>query len=120
MSAAGPGSGSNLLFVELRQLGGALARPSARAGALDHLDGSFLVLGVGLDVGTGWEAVRADATRILDTLSPWTSSAAYLSMAYEAAARRGWSPEAYERLQRIRRNADPEGLFLSPQRGPDR
>jgi len=120
VEAAGPGSGSNLLFVELRQLGGALARPSARAGALDHLDGSFLVLGVGLDVGTGWEAVRADATRILDTLSPWTSSAAYLSMAYEAAARRGWSPEAYERLQRIRRNADPEGLFLSPQRGPDR
>jgi FAD/FMN-containing dehydrogenase len=119
VDTAGPGSGSNLLFVELRQLGGALARPSPRAGAMDHLDGSFLVLGVGLDVGTGWSAVRADATRILDSLSPWTSAAAYLSMAYEAAARRGWSPMAYERLQRIRRSADPEGLFVPPQRGPD-
>lgn len=119
VDTAGPGSGSNLLFVELRQLGGALARPSPREGAMDHLDGSFLVLGVGLDVGTGWSAVRADATRILDSLSPWTSSAAYLSMAYEAAARRGWSPAAYERLQRIRRSADPEGLFVPPQRGPD-
>ena len=29
--AAGPGSGSELLFVELRQLGGALARPAPRA-----------------------------------------------------------------------------------------
>jgi len=119
VDAAGPGSGSNLLFVELRQLGGALARPSPRAGAMDHLDGSFLVLGVGLDVGTGWSAVRADATRILDSLSPWTSSAAYLSMAYEAAARRGWSPEAYERLQRIRRSVDPDRVFVQPRGGPD-
>jgi FAD/FMN-containing dehydrogenase len=116
VDVAGPGSGSNLLFVELRQLGGALARPSPREGAMDHLDGSFLVLGVGLDVGTGWSAVRADATRILDSLSPWTSAAAYLSMAYEAAARRGWSPTAYDRLRRIRRAADPNGLFVTPQR----
>lgn len=116
VDVAGPGSGSNLLFVELRQLGGALARPSPREGAMDHLDGSFLVLGVGLDVGTGWTAVREDATRILDSLSPWTSAAAYLSMAYEAAARRGWSPAAYDRLRRIRREADPGGLFVPPQR----
>lgn len=119
VDVAGPGSGSNMLFVELRQLGGALARPSPRSGAMDHLDGSFLVLGVGLDVGTGWSAVREDATRILDSLSPWTSSSSYLSMAYEAAARRGWSPAAYDRLQRIRRSADPQGLFVAPQAGPD-
>jgi hypothetical protein len=119
VEVAGPGSGSNMLFVELRQLGGALARPSPRSGAMDHLDGSFLVLGVGLDVGTGWSAVREDATRILDSLSPWSSSASYLSMAYEAAARRGWSPDAYDRLQRIRRAADPEGVFVAPQGGPD-
>lgn len=119
VDVAGPGSGSNLLFVELRQLGGALARPSPHSGAMDHLDGSFLVLGVGLDVGTGWSAVREDATRILDSLSPWSSSAAYLSMAYEAAARRGWSPEAYDRLQRIRRAVDPNGVFVPPQRGLD-
>ncbi|KRF01521.1 FAD-linked oxidase [Nocardioides sp. Soil777] len=119
IATAGPGSGSQLLFVELRQLGGALARPAPRGGALDHLDGSFLVLGVGLDVGTGWSAVREDATRVLDSLAPWTSRASYLSMAYEAAARRGWSPAAYERLHRIRRAADPNGLFLAPQRPSD-
>ena len=115
VEVAGPGSGSNMLFVELRQLGGALARPSPRGGAMDHLDGAFLVLGVGLDPGTGWSAVREDASRILDSLSPWTSSASYLSMAYEAAARRGWSPAAYERLRRIRRVADPQALFVAPQ-----
>jgi FAD/FMN-containing dehydrogenase len=113
-AAAGHGSGSNLLFVELRQLGGALARPAPRGGALDRLDGSFLVLGVGLDVGTGWSAVREDATRILDSLAPWTSSASYLSMAYEAAARRGWSAASYDRLQRIRQSVDPGALFVAP------
>jgi FAD/FMN-containing dehydrogenase len=119
VDVAGPGSGSNMLFVELRQLGGALARPAPREGALDQLAGAFLVLGVGLDVGTGWSAVREDASRILDSLSPWTSTASYLSMAYEAAARRGWSPAAYDRLLRIRRSADPKGLFVTPQRSAD-
>lgn len=119
VASAGPGSGSNLLFVELRHLGGAIERPAHRGGALDHLDGSFLVLGVGLDVGTGWSAVREDATRILESLAPWTSSASYLSMAYEAAARRGRSASAYERLHRIRRTADPDGLFVAPQRDTD-
>jgi len=113
-AAAGPGSGSQLLFVELRQLGGALARPAPRGGALDHLAGAFLVLGVGLDVGTGWGAVRQDALRVLESLAPWTSSASYLSMAYEAAARRGWSAVSYDRLLRIRRSVDPDGLFVAP------
>ena len=119
VASAGPESGSNLLFVELRQLGGALARPAPRGGALDHLDGSFLVLGVGLDVGTGWSAVRDDATRVLDSLAPWTSRASYLSMAYEAAARRGWSAASYDRLLRIRRSVDPNGLFVLPQASSD-
>ena len=114
VEAAGPESGSNLLFVELRQLGGALARPSPRGGALDHLPAAFLVLGVGLDVGTGWDAVRADALRILDSLAPWSSRASYLSMAYEAAARRGFAPEAYERLVRIRESVDPNRVFVAP------
>lgn len=118
-AAAGPGSGSNLLFVELRQLGGALARPAPRGGALDHLAGAFLVLGVGLDVGTGWSAVRQDALRVLESLAPWTSSASYLSMAYEAAARRGWSAASYDRLLRIRRSVDPNGLFVAPQATSD-
>jgi FAD/FMN-containing dehydrogenase len=118
-AAAGPGSGSNLLFVELRQLGGALARPAPRGGALDHLTGAFLVLGVGLDVGTGWSAVRQDALRVLESLAPWTSSASYLSMAYEAAARRGWSAASYERLLRIRRSVDPNGLFVAPRAASD-
>lgn len=119
VAAAGPGSGSRLLFVELRQLGGALARPSPRGGALDHLPAEFLVLGVGIDVGTGWSAVRADALRMLDSLAPWATRASYLSMAYEAAARRGFAAAAYDRLLRIRRSADPNGVFVAPRAAAD-
>jgi hypothetical protein len=77
------------------------------------------VLGVGLDVGTGWSAVRQDALRVLESLAPWTSSASYLSKAYEAAARRGWSAASYDRLVRIRRSVDPNGLFVAPRATAD-
>jgi FAD/FMN-containing dehydrogenase len=36
-------------------------------------------------------------------------------MAYEAAARRGFAAQAYERLLRIRQSADPTGVFVAPQ-----
>ena len=92
VATAGPGSGSRLLFVEVRQLGGALSRPSPRGGALDRMDGSFLVLGVGADEDpAGWPALRDDAGRVLRALEPWGSGGLYLSMVDdEADSRRGW------------------------------
>ena len=113
VAAAGPGSGSELLFVELRQLGGALSRPAPRAGALDRMDGSFLVLGVGMDTGAGWAAVREDAHRIMSALQPWVTESTYLLMADEEAdERRGWPAAAWRRLASLRAAADPRGLFV--------
>ena len=115
VATAGEGSGSDLLFVELRQLGGALSRPAPRAGALDRLDGSVLVLCVGLDEGGGWTAVREDANRVTDALQPWATGAAYLLMAdADVDERRGWPTSSWQRLVDIRAAADPYGLFLSP------
>ncbi|HEX6150307.1 FAD-binding oxidoreductase [Nocardioides sp.] len=113
--AAGPGSGSELLFVEIRQLGGALSRPSSRGGVLDSMNGSFLVLGVGTDTGAGWPAVREDAARVMDSLRPWTTDSTYLLMADEAVdERRGWPESAWQRLMAIRAAADPDGRFVPP------
>jgi FAD/FMN-containing dehydrogenase len=114
VTSAGPDSGSELLFVELRQLGGALSRP-ARAGALDRMDGSFLVLGVGLDTGAGWAAVREDAHRVMTALQPWATESAYLLMAdEEVEERRGWPAASWQRLAALRAVADPHGLFVPP------
>jgi FAD/FMN-containing dehydrogenase len=115
VATAGEGSGSELLFVELRQLGGALSRPARRAGALDRMDGSVLVLCVGLDRGAGWAAVREDANRVTDALRPWATESAYLLMADpDVDEQRGWPASSWQRLVDIRAAADPHGLFVSP------
>ena len=121
VAAAGPDSGSELLFVEIRQLGGALSRPADRAGALDRMDGAFLVLGVGIDTGAGWAAVREDAHQVMGSLEPWTSQAAYLLMTDDAQvdARRGWPEVSWQRLAAVRQSVDPHGLFLPPHRGSE-
>lgn len=114
VASAGPDSGSELLFVELRQLGGALSRPG-RSGALERMDGSFLVLGVGTDTGAGWAAVREDAYRVMSALQPWATESAYLLMADEKVdERRGWPAASWQRLAALRRSADPHGLFVPP------
>lgn len=115
VSAAGPDSGSELLFVEVRQLGGALSRPAPRGGALEAMDGSFLVLGVGTDTGAGWEAVREDAARVTGSLQPWATGSAYLLMADgDVDERRGWPDASWRRLAAIRAAADPDGRFVPP------
>jgi FAD/FMN-containing dehydrogenase len=115
VAAAGPGSGSELLFVELRQLGGALSRPAPRGGALDRMDGSFLVLGVGTDTGAGWDAVRHDSHRVMRALQPWVTGSTYLLMADEQVdERRGWPAASWRRLESLRAAADPTGLFVPP------
>jgi FAD/FMN-containing dehydrogenase len=48
LAAVGPGSGSQLVSVELRHCGGAMAREPEGAGALAKLPGSFLAFGVGI------------------------------------------------------------------------
>ena len=118
VATAGQGSGSELLFVELRQLGGAVSRPTPRGGALDRMDGSFLVLCVGLDQGGGWAAVREDANRVTEALQPWATGSAYLLMAdADVDEQRGWPTNSWQRLVDIRGAADPERLFLSPRPG---
>lgn len=115
LATAGPGSGSELLFVELRQLGGALSRPAPRGGALDRMDGGFLVLGVGLDAGAGWASVREDAGRVMGALQPWATGAQYLLMSDgEVAERSGWPDASWRRLSGIRATVDADGLFVAP------
>jgi FAD/FMN-containing dehydrogenase len=115
VATAGEGSGSDLLFVEMRQLQGAVSRPAPRSGALERMDGSVLVLCVGLDQGEGWAAVRNDAGRVTGALQPWATGSAYLLMADEQVEeQRGWPAASWRRLLEIRAAADPHGLFVSP------
>jgi hypothetical protein len=116
VAAAGPGSGTRLLSVEARQLGGAMGRPAARGGALDRIDGAFLVLTLGTDGRPGgWAGQREDADRVRDAIQPWGSGSLYLSMLDDRAdERRAVSGGSWDRLSAIRAAADPDGLFVLP------
>lgn len=116
VEAAGPDSGSRLMFAEVRQLGGALGRPSPRGGALDRIDGAFLVLTVGTTGRPGgWAAQREDAERVRDAVQPWGSGSLYLSMVDDRAdERRAVSGAGWDRLAAVRAAADPDGLFVLP------
>jgi hypothetical protein len=115
LALAGPGSGSTLTVAELRQLGGALARPDPRGGVLDRLDGQFLALGIGLaeDPDAYAEHV-AQAGRLLDALAPWATGTAYLPMLDDAVeSRTGFPASSWSRLQQVRSAADPTGLLIA-------
>ncbi len=116
VDAAGPGSGSRLMFAEVRQLGGALGRPSARPSALDRINGAFLVLTIGTSGREGgWAAQQADAERVREAVQPWGSGSLYLSMIDDRVDERRAVPGAHwERLAAVRAAADPDGLFVLP------
>jgi FAD/FMN-containing dehydrogenase len=115
LEVAGPGSGSSLAVAELRQLGGALGRPDPRGGALDRLEGDFLLLGLGFEPDAErYARLVQDAGRLLDALQPWATGGLYLPMLDdEAQARSGFPADVYARLVAVREQVDPHGLFVA-------
>jgi FAD/FMN-containing dehydrogenase len=113
VEAAGPGSGSPLLSVEFRHLGGALSDRPPNAGALASLDHAFLTLGVGMVMDPGMApAINGQLDRVADALDPWDSGVTYanfidvpidVSTCYPA--------ETFNRLQDVKRRYDPDDLF---------
>ncbi len=115
VEAAGPDSGSPLLSVELRQLGGVLAAPSLRNGAISSLDGEFAVFAVGMTMSPEMEAaVRAHVPVVLDALAPWEARRAYHNFTERSVdADAFFPPETLRRLRRIKAQVDPEELFVA-------
>jgi FAD/FMN-containing dehydrogenase len=111
--AAGPGSSSPLLSLELRQLGGALAEPPPDAGALATLDQAFVTYGVGMimDPGTA-TAINTQLDVVADALKPWDSGvrlASFIEMPIDV--RMCYPPETFDRLQEVKGRYDPDDLF---------
>jgi FAD/FMN-containing dehydrogenase len=121
LEVAGPGSGNTLTVTELRQLGGALSRPDPAGGALSHLDGQFLALGLGLESDPAeWPQLREDAARLLAAVEPWASGHQYLPMQDDRTdTRKAFPAPVHARLSAVRRAVDPHGLFVAMHPGLD-
>ena len=113
VEVAGPGSGSPLLFSELRHWGGAIAREPEGAGVLGSFSDPYSLFNVGMAPEPSIEqAGRAHAASICDTLAPWTSERRFVNFT-EAVVDPTvpYGAEALARLAEIRRSVDPDGIF---------
>jgi FAD/FMN-containing dehydrogenase len=101
--------------VELRLLGGAMARASDGHGALATLDGAFSVFAGGPVFDAERRAAIEERLHDLRTrLAPWTSPQALLNASGGGIdPARAFDEATWERLRRARETLDPDGLILS-------
>jgi FAD binding domain len=119
LRVAGPGS--PLLAAEIRHLGAAVAAPPSDAGARGHLEGDYLVFGVGIP-GSPAPTAELDAhlDHYLAALRPWATATRYMGFAERTSSVEAFvPPRALERLRRIGQAVDPDHLLVSPVPLPD-
>lgn len=110
----GPESGSPLLFTELRHAGGAMGRAAAGEGANDHLDGDYLLHGLGVPLGPPAEVLRGAIDRLRADLSRWTTPGLPLNFVHERdEVASAFAPETLERLIAVKSRVDPDRRITS-------
>ena len=112
---AGAGSGSPLISVEVRHLGGTLSRMQPGHGALPTVEAGFAMFVVGTTVNEEQEAaVRAHVEAVQAALAPWDAGRDYLN--FTTRRERGerlFGSATYRRLQAVKATVDPEDVFRS-------
>jgi FAD/FMN-containing dehydrogenase len=115
IALAGPDADTPLLSIEVRHLGGALARPAPGGGAQPDIGARYAVFAGGFTptpelVGT----VRAHAQAVKDALAPWHASYDYYNFEETPGAASTVLPAAsYHRLQQIKARYDPDQVIIS-------
>ena len=104
-----------LLTLEIRQLGGAMATPSASHGAVGSLEAGYVMFAAGLAMTpTMGAAVGTAVDRAKAALAPWESERTYLNFSERPVdAARLYPAETYARLRRIKAAYDPGQLFVA-------
>jgi FAD/FMN-containing dehydrogenase len=100
-----------MIIAQIRHMGGAIARPCATHGAIGHVEGQYLVYGVGA-------TPDAQLARVVDQLfgalhaaiAPQATGRRPLTFTHDAAEARAVYGEAYERLLAVKRLRDPDGI----------
>jgi FAD binding domain len=115
VGTAGPGSGSRLVSVELRSLGGALSRRPEGAGARATLPGDYVMFAVGAVMDpSARDAVAAQADGVADALMPWDAGMGYANFVEKSTdARLFYDEDTFRLLRALRTEWDPSGLFLA-------
>lgn len=94
---AGAESGSPLLSVEVRHLGGELGRARPENGALGSIDAEYVLLSVGMAPTPEVKAaVETRAQTVKQHMGPWQAGHMYMNLAETSRDPSAfWQPEAY-------------------------
>jgi len=114
VDSAGPGSGSPLMSVELRNLGGALAEAAPGHGALASVAARFAAATLGVVDDGDLAAVERQAAIVRSALAPWRARQNYPNFAEKAPDTESiYLPDTLERLRRVKAAYDPGNLVHS-------
>ena len=115
VAVAGPDAGTPLSSVEVRHLGGALARPAPGGGAQPSIDANYLIFAAGATPTPDLAAaVRAQVQAVKHALAPWHASYDYYNFEQTPApASAVLPPASYHRLQQIKAAYDPHQAIVS-------
>ncbi|MDH6196651.1 hypothetical protein M2272_003304 [Mycobacterium frederiksbergense] len=114
LKAAGPESGSVLTIVEVRLLGGALAREGRHRSAFCHRDAAFAVTAIGVLAPPVADAVVPQAGALIVALSQWSSGGQLANFAPSEDAGRAarvYDEDTRHWLGALAERHDPAGVF---------
>jgi berberine-like enzyme len=112
---AGPDAEDPLPVVELRHLGGALARPPARPNAVSFREAAYSMFTVAVAPPPAVDAIRARQQAFVDALEPWRLGGPFVSfMSLDDGpddVPTAYKPDVYQRLREVKTTYDPDNLF---------
>ena len=115
LAAAGPQLDIPIIMVEIRLMGGALARPAASPNAVAGREGAYSVYVIGPAVPELAQVVPAIGKGVLGALSPWRAPTNMINFLGEISGPEevaaAYPPGIFERLREVKTAVDPAGVF---------
>lgn len=115
LAVAGPDVDIPLALVEMRLMGGAMARQPRVPNAVSGRDAAFSLFMVGPLFPGLEEAVPAVGSAVLDAMTPWLTGTGQLNFLGDAltpeAVAVAWAPDAHRRLLEVKARVDPDNVF---------
>jgi FAD/FMN-containing dehydrogenase len=114
---AGPGSGSPLVMLEVRQLGGRLAGPGEALSPMAHTEARFSLNAIGVTpTPERAAAVRAHLEKVASRIRPYATGDSYLNFldldgATPERVRAAYSDRDWDRVLRLKADYDPHNVF---------
>lgn len=118
LGVAGPGSESVQVIVEVRHLGGALAREPKHRSALCHRDSAFALTTIGALMPPIAEVVPVHAAAVMSALGRWSTGGQLPNFAPSMDAGRAarvYTEDARHWLAALAERYDPAGVFRTGQ-----